>query len=107
MFVPELARGVIGHFTAAIGGAAQYRKASFLLGAEGEQVFPDFVQLREDPFIPQALGSANFDAEGVATRAASLRGSSAGCGSSGPGFRPADSSRRACRRAPTATCTCR
>ena len=72
MFVPELARGVIGHFTAAIGGAAQYRKASFLLGAEGEQVFPDFVQLHEDPFIPQALGSANFDAEGVATRAAGL-----------------------------------
>lgn len=67
LFVPELARGLIGHFSAAIGGAAQYRKASFLLDAVGEQLFPDFVQLHEDPFIPQALGSANFDAEGVAT----------------------------------------
>ncbi|MDH3761346.1 MAG: metalloprotease PmbA [Gammaproteobacteria bacterium] len=72
LFVPELARGLIGHFSAAIGGAAQYRKASFLLDAVGEQVFPDFVQLREDPFIPQALGSANFDAEGVATHSDEL-----------------------------------
>ena len=72
LFVPELARGLVGHFTAAIGGAAQYRKASFLLDAVGEKVFPDFLQLHEDPFIPQALASANFDAEGVATRAGKL-----------------------------------
>jgi len=72
LFVPELARGLLGNFTAAIGGAAQYRKASFLLGAEGESIFPEFVQMVEDPFIPQALGSANYDAEGVATSAASL-----------------------------------
>jgi PmbA protein len=72
LFVPELARGIIGNFTAAIGGAAQYRKASFLLGAEGERVFPEFLQLYENPFIPRALGSANFDAEGVATSEAKL-----------------------------------
>lgn len=68
LFVPELARGIISSFTSAIGGAAQYRKASFLLDSVGEQVFPDFVQLRENPFLPQALASANFDGEGVATR---------------------------------------
>ena len=67
LFVPELARGLIGSFTAAIGGAAQYRKASFLLDKVGAQVFPAFVQLREDPFIPQALASADYDSEGVAT----------------------------------------
>ena len=72
LFVPELARGIIGSFTAAIGGAAQYRKASFLLGAEGERVFPEFLQLYENPFIPRALSSANFDAEGVATSEAKL-----------------------------------
>jgi PmbA protein len=72
LFVPELARGIIGSFTSAIAGAAQYRKASFLLNSVGEQVFPDFVQMREQPFLPQALASANFDAEGVATREASL-----------------------------------
>jgi len=69
LFVPELARGIVNSFTAAIGGAAQYRKASFLLDAVGDRVFPEFLQLYEDPFIPQALGSANFDAEGVATGA--------------------------------------
>ncbi len=72
LFVPELARGIIGGFMGAIGGSAQYRKASFLLDAVGECVFPDFLQLQEDPFIPQALGSANFDAEGVATRVNNL-----------------------------------
>jgi len=72
LFAPELARGIIASFTSAIGGAAQYRKASFLLDSIGEQVFPDFVQLREHPFLPQALASADFDGEGVATRESSL-----------------------------------
>ena len=72
LFTPELARGIVGSFTAAIGGAAQYRKASFLLDSVGERVFPEFVQLREQPFLPRALASANFDAEGVATREADL-----------------------------------
>jgi len=72
LFVPELARGIIGSFIGAIGGSAQYRKASFLLDAVGECVFPEFLHLQEDPFIPQALGSANFDAEGVATRVNNL-----------------------------------
>ena len=63
MFVPELARGLISHLNAAVGGNAQYRKASFLLDAEGEQVFPDFVQLKEFPFERMALGSANYDGD--------------------------------------------
>ncbi|MCP3687171.1 MAG: metalloprotease PmbA [Gammaproteobacteria bacterium] len=66
LFAPELARGLISHFTSAIGGAAQYRKASFLLDAVDTQVFPQFVQLVEQPFKPQGLGSANYDGEGVA-----------------------------------------
>ena len=68
LFSAELARGIISSFTSAISGSAQYRKASFLLDALGEQVFPDFMQLCERPFLPQALASANFDGEGVATR---------------------------------------
>jgi PmbA protein len=72
LFVPELARSIIGSFTSAIGGSAQYRKASFLLDSVGESVFPEFVQLHENPFIPEALGSANFDSEGVATTAKHL-----------------------------------
>lgn len=72
LFVPEIARSIIGHFTSAISGSAQYRKASFLLDAVGSQVFPEFVQLSELPFEKQSLGSANFDSEGVAIKQASL-----------------------------------
>ncbi|HEX2668824.1 MAG TPA: metalloprotease PmbA [Gammaproteobacteria bacterium] len=67
LYVPELARGLIGHFLAAMRGGAQYRRSSFLLDREGTQVFPGFVQLSERPRIKGALASAAFDSEGVAT----------------------------------------
>lgn len=72
LFVPEVARSIIGHFTSAISGSAQYRKASFLLDAVGDKVFPDYVQLMEHPFEKQSLGAANFDSEGVAIKQAKL-----------------------------------
>ena len=72
VFPAELARGLFGHLVAAITGTSQYRRASFLLGAAGEQVFPQFMEIREDPFIPRAMGSAAYDSEGVATRRRAL-----------------------------------
>ena len=69
LFVPQMARGLIGQLISAISGGSQYRKASFLLNSIGQQAFPEFVQLREDPFIRQALGSRSYDGEGVATQA--------------------------------------
>ncbi len=68
LFVPELARGLIGHFLSAVRGGSQYRRASFLLDAAGSQVFPQWLQISERPHIPKALGSAPFDSEGVFTR---------------------------------------
>jgi len=68
LFAPELARGLIGNFTGAIGGGAQYRRTSFLLDARGQQVFPESISLIERPHLRGALGSAPFDGEGVATR---------------------------------------
>lgn len=67
LFAPEMARGLVQHFIGAIRGSSQYRKASFLLGAAGEPVFPPFVRMSERPHIPKGLGSAPFDAEGAAT----------------------------------------
>ena len=72
LFAPELARGLIGHFTGAIGGGAQYRRSSFLLDAKGQQVFPEAISLVERPHLRGALGSAPFDGEGVATRERAL-----------------------------------
>ncbi len=68
LFVPDAARGLVGHFLGAIRGGSQYRKTTFLLGAAGQRVFPAFVQIHERPRIPKALGSSAWDGEGVATR---------------------------------------
>jgi len=68
IYPAELARGLFGHLLGAIRGSAQYRKSTFLLNALGETIFPEFVDVEEDPFIPRGMGSAPFDAEGVATR---------------------------------------
>ena len=68
LFVPEIARGLFGHFLGAIRGGSQYRRASFLLDAAGQRIFPSWMRISERPHIPKALGSAPFDSEGVATR---------------------------------------
>ena len=62
-----MARGLFRHFVGAIRGSSQYRKASFLLDAAGEEIFPGFLQMQERPHIPKALASAPFDGEGAAT----------------------------------------
>ncbi|MDX1724096.1 MAG: metalloprotease PmbA [Pseudomonas sp.] len=69
LFSAELATGLFGHFLAAISGGNLYRKSSFLEGALGQQLFPDWLSLDERPHIPRALGSAAFDGDGLATYA--------------------------------------
>ncbi len=69
IYSAEVARGLLGHLVGAIRGSNLYRKTSFLLESLGQSVFPPFVHIHEQPHIKQALGSAPFDAEGVATRA--------------------------------------
>jgi PmbA protein len=68
LFSPEMARGLYAHFIGAIRGASQYRRASFLLDAAGQQIFPSFLQMQERPHLRRGLASSNFDSEGVATR---------------------------------------
>ncbi len=67
LFVPELARGLIGHFVAAIRGSSQYRQSSFLLDSVGQQIFPPDFSIAERPHLLKGTGSAPFDDEGVAT----------------------------------------
>jgi PmbA protein len=68
MFSPEVARGLLGHFVAAVSGGALYRNASFLRDKAGERLFPEWFSLAEMPFLKRGPGSAAFDNEGVATR---------------------------------------
>jgi len=67
LFAADVAPSLFGQLISAIRGGALYRKASFLLDKRGEQIFPSFVHIHEQPHLLKALGSAAFDAEGVAT----------------------------------------
>ena len=67
LFSAEMARGLIGHLLGAVAGGAQYRESSFLLGAVGERLFPDWFALRERPHLQRGFRSAAFDGDGVAT----------------------------------------
>lgn len=67
LFTPELARGLFGAFIGAISGGALYRRASFLLDALDQPVFPAGIDLLQRPFLPGAAASSAWDSEGVAT----------------------------------------
>lgn len=68
LFEAPIATGLIASFVSAVSGGHLYRKSSFLLDSLGQQIFPDFFQLQERPFLPRGLSSSPFDSEGVATR---------------------------------------
>ena len=61
LYVPELARGFVGHAIGAIAGGAQYRKASFLLDAVGETLFPEFVSIHERPHLPRGITTCAYE----------------------------------------------
>jgi PmbA protein len=67
LFVPELARGLIGHLVSAVSGGALYRRASFLVEHAGKRVMPEWMTIVERPLLPRGMGSGAFDAEGVTT----------------------------------------
>lgn len=72
IYQADVAASLLGHFIGAIRGGNLYRKSSFLLDQLGQPIFPDFVEIEEVPHLPKGLGSAPYDAEGVATRARHL-----------------------------------
>lgn len=67
LFAAELASGLFASFLGAISGGNLYRQSSFLEGSLGTQVFPEWLSLEERPHIKQALASAAFDGDGLAT----------------------------------------
>ncbi len=69
LFESPLAAGLLGAFTQAVSGGALYRRSSFLLDSLGQQVFPDHIDIHEDPFVIGGKGSSPFDDEGVRTHA--------------------------------------
>lgn len=69
LFENTLAAGLLGAYVQATSGGALYRKGSFLIDSLGKAVFPEHVDVSEDPHILRGKGSAPFDDEGVKTRA--------------------------------------
>ncbi|MTI50082.1 MAG: metalloprotease PmbA [Alcanivorax sp.] len=68
LLAPEIAAGLLGHFISAISGGSLYRRASFLRDRLGERLFPQGIDVREQPLLPGANGSVPFDGDGLATR---------------------------------------
>lgn len=68
IFSSRVSSGLLGSFVSAISGSNLYRKNSFLLDSIGQQLFPEFVRIYEQPHLKGALGSTPFDGEGVPTR---------------------------------------
>jgi PmbA protein len=67
MFDKQIASSIFGHLVSAISGGSLYRKSSFLLDSLDTQILPDWLTIKEQPHLPQALASTPFDHEGVAT----------------------------------------
>jgi PmbA protein len=72
LFEAPQAAMLLGSFVSAASGGSLYRKASFLAGSLGKQVFARGVNIQERPHEPKALASSPFDEEGVATRTRSV-----------------------------------
>lgn len=65
IYDPRIARSLLGHFAAAISGAAIARGTSFLKNEMEKQIFNENITITDDPFRCRGLRSQAFDGEGV------------------------------------------
>jgi PmbA protein len=61
----RVASGLVGHLVSAILGSAISRKSSFLRESLNEAVFPDSIDIVDDPHLVRGMGSRLFDGEGL------------------------------------------
>ena len=67
LFSPKMARSLVYGLLSAISGRNIYRNSSFLCDRINKSIFPDFVNIIDDPTIQQGIASGYFDSEGVQT----------------------------------------
>lgn len=72
VFDPRVGGSLVGHLLGAMSGAAIARKASFLLGKDGAQLFDASITLLDEPHRLRGLRSRPFDGEGLPTNARKL-----------------------------------
>ncbi len=68
LYEAPAAASLLSNFIGAVSGGALYRKASYLLDKLDTQVFSDGITIGEYPHLLKAVGSSDYDGEGVATR---------------------------------------
>ncbi len=61
----SVATGLFRSLLSALSGHALYQRASFLCDTLGQPLFPEFINMIEDPFVPKGLASCPYDGEGV------------------------------------------
>jgi PmbA protein len=72
VYDPRVAGGLLGHFAAAINGAAIARGTSFLKDRMGQRVFAPGIAIHDDPRRVRGLRSRAWDGEGTPTAARAL-----------------------------------
>jgi PmbA protein len=67
VFDPRVGGSLVSHLVGAMSGPSAARRASFLLGREGDALFPAGLRVVENPHKPRGLRSRPFDGEGLPT----------------------------------------
>ncbi|ANF16899.1 peptidase PmbA [Buchnera aphidicola (Schlechtendalia chinensis)] len=67
IFSSELSSEFFSYLIQAIDGHNVYKKSTFLLNSLEKRIFPNWLNIQEDPHIVKGLGSKCFDLEGVRT----------------------------------------
>ena len=62
---PIVSRALVGLLSRAASGELLYRRSSFLLDLEGQQIASPLLNVVDDPLLPGKLGSRGFDGEGL------------------------------------------
>ncbi len=65
IFEPRTATSLLGHLIGAVNGRAVLQQRSFLSDSLGQSIFPDFVQIEDNPDHPDGMGNRLFDGEGT------------------------------------------
>ncbi|HKU39030.1 MAG TPA: metallopeptidase TldD-related protein [Polyangiales bacterium] len=68
IFDPDSARSILGLLAGCVNGGAIWRKGSYLVEREGQQVASPLVTVIDDPLIARGPGSRPFDGEGLLSR---------------------------------------
>lgn len=68
VFHPDAGRAFLSLLFSCISGGAIYRRASYLVDQEGQEIASPLVTIVDDPLIPKAPGSRPFDGEGLPSR---------------------------------------